>query len=125
MNFIKSKVYGIGVSENEIVTCAHILGCEAVVLPIKYLSLPLGTSMALKRNWKPIVEKIRGKLSTWKAKNLSFGGSSMLIKPVLGSLRLYYFSLFRAPMLVITTLEKLGDHFFVGGGAMKNTKFIR
>ena len=51
VNFHKSKVYGIGVSKTEIARCARILGCEAASFPFKYLGIPVGVNMSLKRNW--------------------------------------------------------------------------
>ncbi|KAJ9564748.1 hypothetical protein OSB04_000714 [Centaurea solstitialis] len=48
------------------------------------------------------------KLSKWKAKMISFGGRWTLVKSVLGSVSLYYFSLFCAPVSVLNSLEKGG-----------------
>ncbi|GKA18014.1 hypothetical protein Tco_0697851, partial [Tanacetum coccineum] len=55
------------------------------------------------------------KLSSWKAKNVSYGGRLTLVKSVLGSLPLYCFSLFRAPLKVINVLEGIRRQFFWGG----------
>lgn len=74
VNFQKSNVFGIGVSDREIASCARILGCNAASLPFKYLGVPVGANMWRKRHWQPIIERVQNKLSTWKAKLLSFGG---------------------------------------------------
>ena len=50
---------------------------------------------------------------------LSFGGRLTLAKAVLGSLPLYYFSLFVAPAGVIDTLEKIRRQFLWGGSGNK------
>lgn len=71
--------------------------------------------MKLAKHWNPIIEKFRVKLSNWKAKCLSFGGHLTLVKSVLNSLPLYYFSLFRAPKKVIDLLEKIRRRFLWGG----------
>nr|KAJ0195572.1 hypothetical protein LSAT_V11C700343050 [Lactuca sativa] len=39
VNFHKSRVFRIGVSNNEIVNCAHILSCEATSFPFVYLGV--------------------------------------------------------------------------------------
>lgn len=57
-------------------------------------------------SWSPILEKLKGKLSVWKAKTLSFGGRITLAKDVLGSLPTYYMFIFDAPIGVIKSLEK-------------------
>ncbi|GJW01986.1 reverse transcriptase domain, reverse transcriptase zinc-binding domain protein [Tanacetum coccineum] len=66
-------------------------------------------------NWKPIIDKFHNRLSSWKARSLSFGGRLTLLKSVLGALGTYYFSLFKAPKCVISYLEKLRRNFFWGG----------
>ncbi|XP_022003475.1 uncharacterized protein LOC110900926 [Helianthus annuus] len=53
--------------------------------------------MKYSKNWDPVVTKFRNKLNNWRAKNLSFGGRLTLVKVVLSSLPLYFFSMFKAP----------------------------
>lgn len=115
VNFHKSKVFVIGVSENEVTTCVRILGCEAGAFPFKYLGVPVGANMNLKRNWQPIISRINSNLSVWKAKTLSFGGWLTLVKSILGSLPIFFFSLFKAPKFVIDILEKTRRRFLWGG----------
>nr|GEW17065.1 RNA-directed DNA polymerase, eukaryota, reverse transcriptase zinc-binding domain protein [Tanacetum cinerariifolium] len=57
---------------------------------------------------------ITERLSSWKPKLLSFGGRLTLTKAVLGSLPLYYLSLFRAPKHVISMIERIRSRFFWG-----------
>ncbi|GJZ44561.1 RNA-directed DNA polymerase, eukaryota, reverse transcriptase zinc-binding domain protein [Tanacetum coccineum] len=56
----------------------------------------------------------------WKAKSLSFGGRLTLIKAVLGSLGVYYFSIFKAPKCILTKLECIRRKFFWGGSLNSN-----
>ncbi|GKA47992.1 RNA-directed DNA polymerase, eukaryota, reverse transcriptase zinc-binding domain protein [Tanacetum coccineum] len=56
----------------------------------------------------------------FETKNLSIGGSLTLIKSVLGSLGTYFFSLLKAPWVVIKYLEKLRRNFFWGGDMESN-----
>ena len=70
--------------------------------------------MGLARNWKPVIDKVSSKLSTWKAKNLSLGGRVTLCKSVLGSIPLYFLSLFKAPVKVIDSIETLRRRFIWG-----------
>ncbi|KAI3752502.1 hypothetical protein L2E82_24535 [Cichorium intybus] len=115
VNLAKSRVFGIGVEEIEITRLAGILHCEPASFPFVYLGLPIGANMKLAKNWKPIVDKFNSKLSSWKAKNLSFGGRLTLLKSVLGSLPLYYFSIFKAPVKVIGSLESIRRRFLWSG----------
>ncbi|KAJ0520505.1 putative RNA-directed DNA polymerase [Helianthus annuus] len=114
VNFSKSKVFGVGVGNEEILHMSSILGCERGSLPFIYLGLPVGSNMGLVKNWKPVIERFENKLSMWKARTLSFGGRTTLVKAVLGNLPTYYFSLFSAPSHIIKYLEKVRRKFLWG-----------
>ncbi|GJU36754.1 retrovirus-related pol polyprotein from transposon TNT 1-94 [Tanacetum coccineum] len=60
------------------------------------------------------VSKLSDRLATWKINLLSIGGRLTLVKSVLGCLPLYYLSLFRAPVYVISHIEALRRSFFWG-----------
>nr|GEZ47199.1 hypothetical protein [Tanacetum cinerariifolium] len=69
--------------------------------------LPIGNNMGRIENWKIMVDTFKSKLADWKAKMISFGRRLTLVKSVLGSLSLYFFSLFRAPVSVLHSLESV------------------
>ncbi|GJZ89940.1 putative RNA-directed DNA polymerase [Tanacetum coccineum] len=114
VNFSKSKLFGVGVNATEIQSFANILDSQASTFPCSYLRLPIGANMSKACNWKPIIEKFHKRLTSWKARNLSYGGRLTLLKSVLGALGTYFFSLFLAPKRVINYLEKLRRNFFWG-----------
>ncbi|CAN1303199.1 Putative ribonuclease H protein At1g65750 [Linum perenne] len=60
------------------------------------------------------------RLDTWKANFLSFGGRVTLIKSVHSSLPVYYLSLFKAPAAVISSLERIQNHFLWSGVSDQN-----
>nr|GEX94549.1 hypothetical protein [Tanacetum cinerariifolium] len=74
-----------------------------------------GCNMSLITNWKSLIDKFKGKLSTWKANMLSFGGRLTLIKFILASLGIYYLSIFKAPEMVSKSLKNIRAVFFWGG----------
>ncbi|GJR04155.1 putative RNA-directed DNA polymerase, eukaryota, reverse transcriptase zinc-binding domain protein [Tanacetum coccineum] len=115
VNFSKSKLFGVGVDASDIQGFDDILDCQASTFPCSYLGLPIGANMSKACNWKPIIEKFHKRLTSWKARNLSYGGRLTLLKSVLGALGTYFFSLFLAPKCVINYLEKLRRNFFWGG----------
>nr|GFA05195.1 RNA-directed DNA polymerase, eukaryota, reverse transcriptase zinc-binding domain protein [Tanacetum cinerariifolium] len=61
-----------------------------------------------------LIDRFKARLSGWKTNLLSIGGRLTLIKSVLGSLGVYYFSIFKAPEMVIKSLEILRANFFCG-----------
>jgi len=82
--------------------------------------VPVGANMGLLKHWKPIVDKFHSKLSSWKARTLSFGGRVTLIKSVLHSLPTYYMSLFKTPQGILDELEKISRRFLWGGSEAKS-----
>ncbi|GJS84723.1 protein SINE1 isoform X2 [Tanacetum coccineum] len=117
VNFNKSKLFGIGVSNIELSVVASSLGCLASEFPCSYLGLPIGAQMSRCANWNPLVDRFQKRLSKWKGSTLSIGGRLTLTKSVLGSLGVYYFSLFKAPKKVIYKLESIRRRFFWGGNS--------
>ncbi|GKE72148.1 RNA-directed DNA polymerase, eukaryota, partial [Tanacetum coccineum] len=114
INVGKSNMYGMGVSLDEITNMAASTGCAAGNLPFNYLGITNGASMETKGRWDDIVQRFKNRLSKWKANMLCVGGRLTLIKSVLGSLSIYYMSLFRVPEGVLKTLEQLRSKSFWG-----------
>ncbi|XP_071715114.1 uncharacterized protein [Rutidosis leptorrhynchoides] len=77
-----------GVNSDETNSIANILGCQVVCFPFTYLGLCIGSRMKKIKDWEPVVEKIKSRLSIWKMRTMSFGGRLTLIKSVLSSLPL-------------------------------------
>ncbi|GKB82382.1 hypothetical protein Tco_0949277 [Tanacetum coccineum] len=114
ININKSSIYGLGVNSSEISLMANRIGCMANKLPFTYLGVKVGANMTHISSWNIVVQKVKSKLSSWKAKTLSVGGRLTLIKSVLGALPTYYMSLFRVPDGVLNQLEGLRNSFFLG-----------
>lgn len=74
-------------------------------LPFSYLGIPFGGSMTRASSWDTIVDHFHKRLSAWKVKLLSIGGCLTLIKSVLSSLSIYFFSIFRIPATICHVLE--------------------
>ncbi|GKF23893.1 hypothetical protein Tco_0076215, partial [Tanacetum coccineum] len=115
INIHKSNIYGIVVSTEDVHLMASNTGCAMGMFPFTYLGLPIGCNMSLNMNWKLLVDKFKAKLFIWKASLLCFGGCLALIKSVLGSLGINYFSIFKVPIMVLDSLEKMRATFFCGG----------
>ncbi|GJY51080.1 RNA-directed DNA polymerase, eukaryota [Tanacetum coccineum] len=88
INLNKSKLIGIGVGLIEVQQVAEMIGCCAVRLPFIYLGVPMGCNMN------------RGRLT--------------LLKSVMGSLAIYYMSIYKVPATVLKLLESLRARFFWG-----------
>lgn len=115
VNLGKSRIFGLGVSDSDLHEVASLMNCSFGKLPFSYLGLPVGKNMCFEDGWKEVEECFLKRLSLWKTNYLSIGGRLTLTKSVLGSLPIYYLSLFRAPLKVINRLESIRRKFFWGG----------
>nr|GEW74205.1 hypothetical protein [Tanacetum cinerariifolium] len=88
INVSKSNIYGLGMNHQDIEDMARDTRCGS--------------------------DRFRARLSSWKANMLSIGGRLTLIKFVLGSLGIYYLSIFKFPELVLNSLEAMRGSFFLG-----------
>lgn len=93
---------------------ARSVGCLHSIIPFTYLGFPLGNNMNKSSAWKPLIEKIQLRLSSWKARLLSRAGKLTLIKSVLNSLPLYFLSLFKMPKLIAQKIVNIQRRFFWG-----------
>ncbi|XP_071741317.1 uncharacterized protein [Rutidosis leptorrhynchoides] len=110
LNINKSHVFGIGVDQVEVDYYASATGTRVGMFPTSYLGIPIGSNMKIVSNWNSLCEKFRSKHSTWKASLISVGGRLTLIKSVMGSLGIYWFSIFKCP-----ETEKVLASFDKGG----------
>ncbi|XP_021979949.1 uncharacterized protein LOC110876077 [Helianthus annuus] len=108
INIQKSIIYGVGKSLEEVKVEANVLGCKPGDTPFKYLGIQVGANMNRIIKWEPVVNVFKKRLSKWKANVLSLGGRVVLIKFVLESLPTYYFSLYKAPVAVVTKAKNDG-----------------
>ncbi|GAB2298359.1 hypothetical protein Dimus_038529 [Dionaea muscipula] len=114
VNFHKSVVCGLGVSKEKTSALADVFNCQVQPLPFKYLGIPLGANPRLVKTWKPVIDRCRKRLASWKRRYLSMAGRLVLIKSVLSSLPLYFLSLFKMPEGVAQEIDKLRARFLWG-----------
>ena len=103
-------------SESWKVSAASYLNCELLTIPFLYLGILIGANPRGSELWDPIVKKCERKLAKWKQKFLSFRGRVTLIKVVLNSISIYFFSFFRVPKSILDKLVWLQRRFLWGGG---------
>ncbi|XP_028113696.1 uncharacterized protein LOC114311727 [Camellia sinensis] len=124
INYPKSVLCGVGISDSSLHEFASVLHCKAQKLPLKYLGLPLGASPRRKKTWKPVIDKIKLRLAGWKRRSLSFASRLTLIKAVLSSLPVYFLSLFRVPEGIAKEIDQIQAAFLWGGPDLKRTLYL-
>ncbi|GAU44755.1 hypothetical protein TSUD_246480 [Trifolium subterraneum] len=115
VNFHKSLLVGVNISDSWLGEAASALCCKVGKLPFLYLGLLIGGDPRRLGFWEPMLARLKKKLSGWKSRFLSFGGRLVLLKSVLTSLPVYALSFFKAPSGTISSIESIFIKFFWGG----------
>ncbi|GAU10186.1 hypothetical protein TSUD_420150, partial [Trifolium subterraneum] len=97
VNFHKSMLVGVNVTESWLGEAASALCCKVGKIPFLYLGLPIGGDPRRLSFWEPMLARLNNRLSEWKSRFLSIGGRLVLLKSVLSSLPVYALSFFKAP----------------------------
>nr|GEX61859.1 hypothetical protein [Tanacetum cinerariifolium] len=99
---------------------ASSIGCSIMNLQFRYLGVTVRDNMSRHKSWDKVVLKLRTRLSKWKSKTLSIGGSLTLLKSVLGASPLYNMSIFKAPKGVLKEMKSIRNKFFIGADSKEN-----
>lgn len=79
---------------------------------MNYLCLPLDSDSSKAKFWKPIIDKIQGRLALLKGTLLSKASRAQLIKYVLNNLPTFYLSVFKFPDKIESKqLVSIGNSF--------------
>ena len=89
VNFSKSQLVGVNVAGSWLSEAARLLQCRVGSLQFVYLGLPIGGNARRLSFWKPIIGRIKSRLSGWKSKHLSLGGRLVLLNLCLFMLFLF------------------------------------
>ena len=99
INLTKSGLILVGRVE-DLDELALVLGCKVGVLLTTYLGLPLGAPYNSLVAWDGVEERFCKRLTLWKRQYISKEGKLTLIRSMLSSLPIYFFSLFRMLRIV-------------------------
>lgn len=115
MNLKKSCLFLDG---NKVDTARQLASAFRLVhgsLPVRYLGLPLMSHKLRPQDYQPLIDKVRSRICSWTARQLSFAGRLQLIQSVLFSLINFWASSFLLPKSCLDTLEKLCNSFLWNG----------
>jgi len=112
INFHKSEIFCYGAAKQMEDIYTDLFGCNAGEYPFRYLGIPMHHRQLLNSEWSKVEECFEKKLSCWKAKYLSYGGSLVLLNSVLSSLPIFMMSFFEIPKGVLKNLDHFRSRFF-------------
>nr|GEU59754.1 hypothetical protein [Tanacetum cinerariifolium] len=121
-SLLKSTAYFYNVLNYVKIKILSILPFEKGILPVKHLGVPLVPSRLVYRNCLELMERIKKRINDWKNKVLSFAGRTHLIRLVLGSMHVYWASIFILLSSLMHDLEQVSRGFLWCQGEMKRGK---
>lgn len=104
----------MGVSDLGVANVANSINCTYDKLPFSSLGISVGRNMRNVVEWNAVIDRFTKRLTSLKSRLLSIRGRLTVVKAVLGTLPLYYLSLFKAPIKVIDQLETIRRLDFLG-----------
>ncbi|XP_056842893.1 uncharacterized protein LOC130495512 [Raphanus sativus] len=91
-------------------------------LPVRYLGVPLLTKRMTSSDYSPLVNRIRKRITSWTARQLSFAGRLQLIGSVIHSITNFWMAVYRLPKQCIKEIDQLCSAFLWSGSAMSTSK---
>ena len=119
INFHKSKLAGVNVESNALLSYAKTLNCAQMGIPFKYLGVKVGGNPRKSKFWEPVLTKLKARISVWKGRFLSLAGRICLIKSVISAVPLFYLSIFKAPNSIYQSIIRIQRRFLWGWGKEK------
>lgn len=105
INYSKSQMMPINLSEQKITDLAAAFGCEVGTMPFTYLGLPLGTTKPTVRDLMPLVDNVERRLSgtaIW----MSYGGRVEYINSALSSLLSFAMCVIKVPDKLVELVDR-------------------
>ncbi|XP_013595094.1 PREDICTED: uncharacterized protein LOC106303347 [Brassica oleracea var. oleracea] len=107
----KSSFFASGLTQQELDAIKVSTGMQQGSLPVRYLGVPLSSKKLSLANCEVLLHQIKGKMTSWSAKTLSFAGRLLLIKTVIAGINNFWCSTFILPKECIRRINSICGHF--------------
>ncbi|XP_010463260.1 PREDICTED: uncharacterized protein LOC104743929 [Camelina sativa] len=118
MNLSKTELFLGGVTQIEATQMAS-LGFNIGSLPIRYLGLPLMHRKLRLAEYRPLLQSLTNRFSSWSSRALSYAGRQQLISSVIYGTINFWMSAFILPKGCIKKIETLCANFLWSGDVTK------
>jgi hypothetical protein len=109
INFHKSSLVPINLTENSAAVIADSLGCKIASMPFTYLGLPLGTTKPSVQDLMPLVDRIERRVSA-TFMLMSYSGKVTLINSLLTSIATFTMCSIQLDPKILEHIEKIRRH---------------
>jgi hypothetical protein len=120
VNFAKSAVAPIRCPEVAIPAVRDALSCQVVSLPCTYLGLPLSIRKLRKVDLQPVLDKLAGKLSYWRARLMTREGRAVYVQAVMTATVIYHLMALDLEPWFLQAVDKLRRGFLWAGSSDAN-----
>jgi len=111
----KSTIFSGSISNGRLNIIKQLLNFSIGSLPFSYLGVPIFKGKPKVSHLQPIADRIKMKLSAWKASLLSMAGRIQLVRSVIQGMIIYSISLYSWPISLIKAVEKHIRNFIWSG----------
>jgi len=108
---IKSTIFVGGISQGRLHNIVDLLGFQMGSLPFTYIGVPIFKGRPKSIYLQPITDKIKAKLSAWKASLLFIAGRVQLVKSVIFSMLTHSMSIYSWHVSLLKDIEKWIKNF--------------
>ena len=119
INPAKSTVFFGSISNARINYITELIGFNKGSLPFTYLGVPIFKGKPKRSHLQPIADRIKSKLSAWKASLLSIAGRVTLVKSVIQSMLVHSISIYCWPKKLLREIESWSRNFIWSGDISK------
>ncbi|KAK2426743.1 hypothetical protein QL285_025379 [Trifolium repens] len=119
INPSKSTIYSGSITPGRLNLIVQLLNFKLGSIPFVYLGVPIFKGKPTSLHLQPVADKIKLKLSAWKASLLSIAGRVQLVRSVVQSMLIYSISIYSWPTSLIKDLEKCIRNFIWSGDTDK------
>jgi hypothetical protein len=123
VNYHKSNIYHINVSDQKLAILANTFHSKVGTMPFTYLGLPLGLKKPNLGAFLPLIQKIERRLASTSI-FLSQAGRLQMVNAVFSSLPTYFMCTLKLPKIVIKQIDKFRRHCLWRGADINAKKTI-
>jgi hypothetical protein len=121
VNYQKSSIYPINVSDEKMEFLAQTFDCQIGTYPFTYLGLPMGLSKPTAESFLPIVMRIERRLTS-TSNFLTLAGRLEMVNLVLSSLPTYFMSVMEIPLSIRHQIDIYRKQWFWRGADLNVRK---